>query len=148
WDAVMDINLKTMFFLSQSLGRRAIAAGRPGKIVNIASMLSFQGGIRVASYTASKFAVTGATRTIALEVGQYNIRVNAVHPGNTATPLLKALPAEKFKVYEDMTKSQPIPRLGRPEEIAGAVLFFASDDSSYCTGASLLVDGGKLAGIN
>ena len=143
----MDLNLTSAWIGMRAAIPRMRARGG-GSIVNISSIDGLAGMASLASYSAAKFALTGATRTVALEVGADNIRVNAVHPGNTATPLLRALPPEKFKVYEDMTRSQPIPRLGRPEEIAGAVLFFASDDSSYCTGASLLVDGGKLAGIS
>src|SRR5690606_1260138 len=91
WDAVMDINLKTMFFLSQSLGKKAISAGRGARIVNIASMLSFQGGIRVASYTASKSGVLGITRLLANEWAAKGINVNAIAPGYIETNNTEAL---------------------------------------------------------
>src|SRR6185312_6560454 len=91
WDQVMDINLKTMFFLCQALGKRAIDAGRQGKIVNISSMLSFQGGIRVASYTASKSGVLGITRLLANEWAARGINVNAIAPGYIATRNTAAL---------------------------------------------------------
>jgi 3alpha(or 20beta)-hydroxysteroid dehydrogenase len=122
----------------------AMAAQGGGSIVNISSIDGLAGVAGLSTYVATKHAVTGLTRSLALELGELGIRVNSVHPGVIETPLVKASP-----VQERLRKAiarQPIPRMGRPEEVANAVLFFASDESSYCTGASLVVDGGHLAG--
>jgi 3alpha(or 20beta)-hydroxysteroid dehydrogenase len=121
-----------------------MAAGGGGSVINISSIDGLAGVAGLSTYVATKHAVTGLTRSLALELGGRGIRVNSVHPGIIETPLVKASP-----VQERLRKAiarQPIPRMGRPEEIANAVLFFASDESSYCTGASLVVDGGHLAG--
>lgn len=143
--AVMDLNL-TSAWLGTRAAILAMRARGGGSIVNISSIDGLTGMATLASYSAAKFAVTGLTRTAAIEAGKDNVRVNAVHPGFIATPLLLSAPAERLEEYAQSVAPQPIARLGRPEEIAGAVLFFASDDSTYCTGASLLVDGGRLAG--
>jgi 3alpha(or 20beta)-hydroxysteroid dehydrogenase len=119
-----------------------------GSIVNISSIDGLAGVAHLSTYVATKFAVTGLTRSLALELGDRNIRVNSVHPGITDTPLVRGALARP-EMGDRMRKAierQPIKRIGRPEEVANAVLFFASDESSYCTGAQLLVDGGHLAG--
>jgi 3alpha(or 20beta)-hydroxysteroid dehydrogenase len=143
--AVVALNLDSTW-----LGMRAAIAAMKrrsgGAIVNISSIDGLVGMEALSSYSAAKFGVTGLTRSVALEVGKDNIRVNSVHPGFIATPLLLAAPPERLKEYEQAVAPQPIARLGRPDEIAGAVVFFASDDSSFCTGSSLVVDGGRLAG--
>ena len=144
WDAVMDINLKTMFFLSQSLARRAIAAERPARIVNIASMLSFQGGIRVASYTASKSGVLGITRLLANEWAAKGINVNAVAPGYIETNNTEALrndPDRSASILERI----PAGRWGVPSDIGDAAVFLLAPASNYMHGAVIPVDGGWLA---
>lgn len=143
--AVVDLNL-TSVWLGTHAAVRTMRQRGGGAIVNISSIDGLTGMATLSSYSAAKFAVTGLTRTVALEVGSDNIRVNAVHPGFIATPLLLSAPPERLAEYDAAVAPQPIARLGRPDEIAGAVLFFACDDSSFCTGASLLVDGGRLAG--
>ena len=95
---------------------------------------------------AVKFAVTGITRALALEFGGRGIRVNSVHPGVIGTPLVTGMPAKSMARLDKALARQPIARIGRPDEVGKAALFFASDDSSYCTGSALLVDGGHLAG--
>jgi 3alpha(or 20beta)-hydroxysteroid dehydrogenase len=115
-----------------------------GSIVNISSIDGLAGVSGLSTYVATKHAVTGLTRALALELGGRGIRVNSIHPGITETPLVKASPVQE-RLLKAVAR-QPIARMGRPEEIANAVLFFASDESSYCTGASLAVDGGHLAG--
>ncbi len=143
--AVVDLNLHSTWLGMHS----AIAAMKPrggGAIVNISSIDGLVGMKSLASYSAAKFGVIGLTKSAAIEVGKHNIRVNAVHPGFIATPLMLSAPPERLVEYEAAVLPQPIARLGRPDEIAGAVVYFASDDASYCTGSSLVVDGGRLAG--
>lgn len=123
-----------------------MAAQGSGSIVNISSIDGLVGVSGLATYVATKFAVTGLTRALAMELGGRGIRVNSVHPGIIETPLVKKTPASSMERLKRAVARQPIARMGRPEEIANAVLFFASDESSYCTGASLVVDGGHLAG--
>ncbi len=123
-----------------------MTAQRSGSIVNTSSIDGLVGTAGMASYVSSKYAVTGLTRTVALEAGQRGIRVNAVHPGVIETPMVANAPAGIRARLDRLMARQPIPRAGTPLEIAYAVLFFASDESSYCTGASLVVDGGHIAG--
>jgi 3alpha(or 20beta)-hydroxysteroid dehydrogenase len=140
----VDLNL-TSTWLGSRCAVRAMAQGG-GSIVNISSMDGLAGIAGMASYVSAKFGVTGLTRTLALELGERGIRVNSVHPGFIATPLVEAA---SVAVKERLGKSidqQPIKRYGRPDEVAAAALFLASDEASFCTGASLLVDGGHLAG--
>ena len=144
WDEVMDINLKTMFFLCQSLGKRAIAAGRTGKIVNISSMLSFQGGIRVASYTASKSGVLGITRLLANEWAAQGINVNSVAPGYIETNNTEALRADPDRSASILGRI-PAGRWGVPSDIGDAAVFLLSQASNYMHGAVIPVDGGWLA---
>jgi 2-deoxy-D-gluconate 3-dehydrogenase len=144
WDAVMDINLKTMFFLCQSLGRKALAAGRAGKIVNISSMLSFQGGIRVASYTASKSGVLGITRLLANEWAARGINVNSIAPGYIETNNTEALRADADRSAAILGRI-PAGRWGAPSDIGDAAVFLLSQASNYMHGAIIPVDGGWLA---
>ena len=144
WDSVMDINLKTMFFLSQSLGRKAIEAEREARIVNIASMLSFQGGIRVASYTASKSGVLGITRLLANEWAARGINVNAVAPGYIETNNTEALRNDPDRSAAILVRI-PAGRWGVPSDIGDAAVFLLAPASNYMHGAVIQVDGGWLA---
>ena len=144
WDQVMDINLKTMFFLSQSFGRRTLASGRQGRVVNIASMLSFQGGIRVASYTASKSGVLGITRLLANEWAARGINVNAIAPGYIETNNTAALRADPDRSSAILDRI-PAGRWGVPSDIGAAAVFLLSSASNYMHGAVIPVDGGWLA---
>ncbi|MFW0783172.1 glucose 1-dehydrogenase [Gordonia sp. CPCC 206044] len=117
-----------------------------GSIVNISSIDGLVGVAGMTSYVASKFAVTGLTKTVAFEGGPVGVRVNSVHPGFIETPMmLKATGTVRHRLESAMAR-QPIARFGRPDDVANAVLYFASDESSYCTGTSLVIDGGQLAG--
>lgn len=144
WDEVMDVNLKSLFFLSQAFSRLLIKAGRGGKIINIASMLSFQGGIRVASYTSSKSAVAGLTKLLANEWARHGINVNAIAPGYFATNNTAALQGDEKRNAEIIARI-PAGRWGEPSDLAGAAVFLASPASNYVHGAVLAVDGGWLA---
>jgi 2-deoxy-D-gluconate 3-dehydrogenase len=143
WDAVMNINLKTVFFLCQAAGRHMLEQGR-GKIVNIASMLSFQGGIRVPSYTASKSGVAGITKLLANEWGARGINVNAIAPGYIATDNTAQLRADADRSKSILDRI-PAGRWGEPSDLGGAAVFLASSASDYVNGHVLAVDGGWLA---
>jgi 2-deoxy-D-gluconate 3-dehydrogenase len=144
WDAVMGVNLKTVFFLTQAAGRRMLARGGGGKVINIASLLSFQGGIRVASYTASKSGLAGLTRLLANEWAASGINVNAIAPGYFETDNTEALRADPVRSRQILERI-PAGRWGRPADLAGAAVFLASAASDYVNGAVLPVDGGWLA---
>ncbi len=143
WDAVVDTNLKTLFFLSQAASRPMVAQGS-GKIVNIASLLSFQGGIRVPSYAAAKSGVAGVTKAMANELAPQGVQVNAIAPGYITTNNTAALQADETRNRQILERI-PTGRWGRPEDIAGAALFLASSAADYVTGQVLAVDGGWLA---
>ncbi|WP_129792620.1 2-dehydro-3-deoxy-D-gluconate 5-dehydrogenase KduD [Sphingosinicella sp. CPCC 101087] len=143
WDSVIDTNLKSLFFLCQAAGRQMIAQGQ-GKIINIASMLSFQGGIRVPSYTASKSGVAGLTKLLANEWGARGVNVNAIAPGYIATRNTAALQADEVR-NRQIVERIPAGRWGRPDDLAGAAVFLASAASDYVHGHILAVDGGWLA---
>ena len=144
WDAVMDVNLKAVFLLCQAFTRASIARGAGGRIVNIASLLSFQGGIRVPAYTASKHGVAGLTKIMANEWAPYGINVNAVAPGYIATNNTTALREDATRSAEILGRI-PAGRWGEPADIAGAVTFLCTPAANYVTGAVLNVDGGWLA---
>ncbi|ADQ05626.1 2-deoxy-D-gluconate 3-dehydrogenase [Caldicellulosiruptor owensensis OL] len=144
WDDVIAINLKTVFFFCQAAARQFIKQGTGGKIINIASMLSFQGGIRVPSYTASKSGVAGLTKALANEWAKYNINVNAIAPGYMATNNTQQLREDPVRSAEILSRI-PAGRWGTPEDLQGAVVFLASDASEYVNGCILNVDGGWLA---
>lgn len=144
WDSVMDVNLKSVFFLTQAVARQMLAAGRTGKIINIASMLSFQGGIRVASYTASKSGIAGLTKLLANEWAAKGICVNAIAPGYVATNNTAALRADETRNREILGRI-PAGRWGKPQDLAGAIVFLASAASDYVHGTTIAVDGGWLA---
>lgn len=144
WDEVMNVNLKSLFFLSQAYGKACIEAGRPGRIVNIASLLSFQGGIRVPSYTASKHGVLGLTRLLANEWAAKGVNVNAIAPGYIETNNTEALrndPARSKAILERI----PAGRWGVPDDIGDAAVFLLAPASNYMHGAVIPVDGGWLA---
>jgi 2-deoxy-D-gluconate 3-dehydrogenase len=143
WDAVIDTNLKALFFLCQEAGRHMIGTGA-GKIVNIASMLSFQGGIRVPAYTASKSAVAGLTKALANEWAHLGVNVNAIAPGYIATNNTAALQADEAR-NRQIVERIPAGRWGAPEDIGGAAVFLSSAASDYVHGHILAVDGGWLA---
>ncbi|WP_296721581.1 2-dehydro-3-deoxy-D-gluconate 5-dehydrogenase KduD [Erythrobacter sp.] len=148
WDAVLDTNLKTVFFLCQAVAKHMVGwsnqYGPRGKIINIASMLTFQGGIRVPSYTASKSGIGGLTKLMANEWAEKGINVNAIAPGYIATSNTAAL-------REDATRNRqildriPERRWGLPTDIGGAAVFLASPAADYVQGHILAVDGGWLA---
>jgi 2-dehydro-3-deoxy-D-gluconate 5-dehydrogenase len=144
WDAVMDVNLKNVFFLCQAFARRLVAAGTPGKIINIASLLSFQGGIRIPSYTASKSGLAGLTRLLACEWAARGIKVNAIAPGYLATNNTEALRADEERNAAILARI-PAGHWGKPEEIGGAAVFLASPAADYVHGTVIPVDGGWLA---
>lgn len=144
WDAVMDVNLKSAFFLTQAVARDWIADGKGGKVINIASLLSFQGGIRIPSYTASKSGLAGLTRLLACEWAQHRINVNAIAPGYFVTNNTAALRADCERNAAILARI-PAGHWGRPEDIGGAAVFLASDAAAYVNGVVLPVDGGWLA---
>jgi 2-dehydro-3-deoxy-D-gluconate 5-dehydrogenase len=148
WDAVVDTNLKSVFFLSQAAGRHMIAqheaTGARGKIINIASMLSFQGGIRVPSYTASKSGVAGLTKLLACEWAAKGVNVNAIAPGYIATDNTAALRADETRNRQILERI-PENRWGSPADMGGAAVFLASGAADYIQGHILAVDGGWLA---
>lgn len=144
WDDVMNLNIKAVFFLSQAVAKQFILQGNGGKIINIASMLSFQGGIRVPSYTASKSAVLGVTRLLANEWAQHNINVNAIAPGYMATNNTQQLRDDEARSQEILDRI-PAGRWGAPSDMQGPVVFLASNASDYINGYTIAVDGGWLA---
>jgi 2-deoxy-D-gluconate 3-dehydrogenase len=144
WDDVMNLNIKTLFFLSQAAARQFIKQGTRGKIINIASMLSFQGGIRVPSYTASKSGVMGVTRLMANEWATHKINVNAIAPGWFATNNTAPLRADPVRSKEILGRI-PEGRWGTPDDLKGVAVFLASDASNYVNGYTIAVDGGWLA---
>lgn len=144
WDDVMDVNLKSVFFLSQAAAKQFIAQGQGGKIINIASMLSFQGGIRVPSYTSSKSGVLGLTKIMANEWAKHGINVNAIAPGYMDTNNTESIRADAQRNAEILSRI-PAGRWGQPEDMAGPVVFLASQASNYLQGHTMAVDGGWLA---
>jgi 2-deoxy-D-gluconate 3-dehydrogenase len=143
WDDVINVNQKMVFFLSQAVAKQMIAQGRGGKIINVASMLSFQGGVFVPSYTASKSAVRGLTMLMANELAKHNICVNAIAPGYMATDNTAALRADQ-KRNDTILERIPAGRWGTPDDLMGACVFLASAASDYMNGCTMAVDGGWL----
>ncbi|WP_426256594.1 2-dehydro-3-deoxy-D-gluconate 5-dehydrogenase KduD [Sphingomonas sp. DC2300-3] len=143
WDAVVDTNLKSVFFLCQAAGRHMIAKGG-GRIINIASMLTFQGGIRVPSYTASKSGIGGLTKLLANEWAKHELSVNAIAPGYIATNNTAALQADEARNAAILDRI-PAGRWGDAADLGGAAVFLASDAAAYVQGHILAVDGGWLA---
>lgn len=143
WDDVININLRALFFLSQAAGRVMVEQGG-GKIINVASMLSFQGGIIVPSYTAAKSAVAGVTKALANEWASKNINVNAIAPGYMATDNTAALQADPAR-NKSILERIPAGRWGDPADLRGTVVLLASEAGAYLQGAIIPVDGGWLA---
>jgi 2-deoxy-D-gluconate 3-dehydrogenase len=143
WDDVININLKSLFFLCQAAGRQFLKQKTGGKIINIASLLSFQGGILIPPYTASKSGVRGLTQLLANEWAKYNINVNAIAPGYMATDNTEPLRKDP-KRGPAILERIPAGRWGTPEDLKGVVVFLASDASNYVNGFTLAVDGGWL----
>ena len=144
WDSVMNVNLRTLFFLSQAFARHIVSKKQSGKIINIASMLTFQGGIRVPAYTASKSGVGGLTKALTNEWAKHGINVNAIAPGYFTTNNTAALQADELRNKEILGRI-PAGRWGQPDDMGGAVVFLASAASDYVQGITLPVDGGWLA---
>jgi 2-deoxy-D-gluconate 3-dehydrogenase len=144
WDDVMNVNIKSLFFLSQAVANQFVAQDGGGKIVNIASLLSFQGGILVPSYTASKSGVMGLTRLLACEWAPHRINVNAIAPGYMATRVTRPLREDPVRNRQILERI-PCGRWGAPDDLKGAVVFLASQASNYINGYTLAVDGGWLA---
>lgn len=144
WDDVLNINLRTVFFLSQAVANQFVKQGNGGKIISVASMLSFQGGIRVPSYTASKSGVKGITMLMANEWAKYGINANAIAPGYMATNNTQQLRDDETRAGQILERI-PAGRWGEPSDVAGAAVFLAGDNSNYINGYTIAVDGGWLA---
>lgn len=143
WSTVLEVNLSSVFRLSQAAGRKMIKNGG-GKIVNIASLLSFQGGITVPAYTASKSGVAGLTKAFANEWAKHNINVNAIAPGYMSTKNTSALRTDETRNRQILERI-PAGRWGEAEDLAGAAVFLSSAASDYLQGHILIVDGGWMA---
>ncbi|MBI3884604.1 MAG: 2-dehydro-3-deoxy-D-gluconate 5-dehydrogenase KduD [Opitutae bacterium] len=144
WREVLDVNLTAAFRLSQQFARHLVARQAPGKIIHLASMLSYQGGLRVASYTAAKSGLHGLTKLMANELAAQGINVNAIAPGYMATDNTAALRADAAR-NQAILERIPAGRWGTPDDLAGAVVFLASPASDYMHGFTLAIDGGWLA---
>ena len=144
WDTIIDLNLKSVFFLSQAVGRRMIAAGRPGRVINIASQIGEVGFYKRSVYAASKGGLVHMSKVMALEWALAGIRVNCVGPTFIESPLARRM-FEDPSIAEEVMRRLPIGRLGRPSEVAAAVVYLASDGADLVTGHHLLVDGGWTA---
>jgi 3alpha(or 20beta)-hydroxysteroid dehydrogenase len=142
---VIGVNLHGVYY-GMRAAKRPMAASGGGSIVNISSIDGLTGVLGMTSYAASKHAVTGMTRSAALELGALGIRVNSVHPGYINSPMTQGASPEVQARFDRLMAMQPIPRMGEPEEVASLVLFLASDEASYITGAQVVIDGGHLAG--
>jgi 2-deoxy-D-gluconate 3-dehydrogenase len=145
WDDVINVDLKSVFFLAQAFAKRAVTRGGAAKVINVASILASVGGIRVPSYTASKHGVAGLTKLLANEWAAKGINVNAIAPGYVRTDATQALQDDPAR-SERLLSRIPAGRWGEPEDIGGAAVFLASRASDYCHGTILVVDGGWLAG--
>jgi 2-deoxy-D-gluconate 3-dehydrogenase len=144
WDDVINVNLKSLFFMCQAAARQFIKQGTGGKIINIASLLSFQGGIRVPSYTASKGGVRTLTMLMGNEWAKHNINTNAIAPGYMATDNTEALRADRDRSKAILNRI-PVGRWGNPQDIAGTAVFLASPAADYINGYTIAVDGGWMA---
>ena len=142
---MIDINLHGVY-LGMRAAKAALVATGNGAIVNISSIDGIVGVLGMTSYSASKFAVTGMTRSAAIELGPLGVRVNSIHPGVINSPMVQEAPPETQARLDRLMDMQPIKRMGEPHEIASLALFLASDEASYITGAQFVIDGGHLAG--
>ncbi|MGI6160522.1 MAG: glucose 1-dehydrogenase [Christensenellales bacterium] len=143
WDAVIAVNQTAVFFNSQKAARQFIKQKSTGKIINIASVNAFDGGLKVVAYVAAKSAVRAVTMSMSNEWAQYGINVNAIAPGFVVTQMTGPMRSEEHRVKEMMTRI-PIGRWAEPEDMAGAAVFLASDASNYMSGSTVIVDGGYL----
>lgn len=143
WDKVFNVNLKSMFLLSQAFAKAAIKHKRKGKIIQIASLLGFQGGYRTTGYTASKHGVIGLTKLLANEWGEHGIQVNAIAPGYIITGMTDEF-IKNEEISRNFLKRIPLRRWGTPEDLQGTILFLASGASDYVHGTTVVVDGGYL----
>lgn len=143
WDKLIAVNLRGMFLVAREVSRRMVARGKGGAIVLMSSKNGLAGEVKYAHYNASKGAIVMLMKTMALELGPHNIRVNAMCPGYILTPLAESIDSPEF--IAAYVKNIPLGRVGRPEEIAAAYAFLASEDASFMHGTELLVDGGQLA---
>jgi NAD(P)-dependent dehydrogenase (short-subunit alcohol dehydrogenase family) len=144
FDAIFALNVRAAFFMAQAVARRLVAARRPGSIINISSQMGHVGAVRRAVYCASKHAMEGFTKAMAIELGPHRIRVNTLGPTFIETPLTRPFFAdEAFR--SDVLRKIKLGRLGQVEDLTGAILFLASDASSLMTGTSLVIDGGWTA---
>ena len=142
---MLDVNLNGVFYGMRAVKQAMLDAGG-GSIVNISSIDGIVGVLGMTSYAASKFAVRGMTKSTAIELGPLGIRVNSIHPGVIASPMVEQAPPEVRERLDRLMHMQPIQRMGTPEEVAFLALYLASDESGYCTGAEFVIDGGHLAG--
>ena len=142
---IIDVNLHGVYLGMRAAKAPMLASGN-GAIVNISSIDGIVGVSGMTSYSASKFAVTGMTRSAAIELGPLGIRVNSIHPGVISSPMVKEAPSEVVAKLDRLMDMQPIKRMGEPHEVASLALFLASDEASYITGAQFVIDGGHLAG--
>ena len=142
---IIDVNLNGVY-LGMRAAQAALADSGGGAIVNVSSIDGLVGVLGMTSYSASKFAVTGMTRSAAIELGPLGIRVNSIHPGVIATPMVEEAPPDVRARLDRLMAHQPIPRMGEPDEVATLVAFLASDEASYITGSQIVIDGGHLAG--
>lgn len=147
WDQIIAVNLRGMFSMGQAFARLLVDAGRPGSIVNMASINALGGEEDYAHYNASKGGVLALTRSMAVELGQYGIRVNALCPGYIETPLNRQIASALDGDFAQRYAQERIPlgRIGTPDDVAAAYVFLASDDAAFIHGAALSVDGGQLA---
>lgn len=143
WNAVISVNQTAVFFNAQRAVRQFVRQGTPGKIVNIASVSAYEGGMKIAAYTATKAAVVAITKTMSNEWSRYQVNANAVAPGFIHTDMTEPMRGEKHRVKEVMARV-PLQRWGAPEDIAGAVIFLASDAAAFVNGTTLVVDGGYM----
>ena len=146
WDQVLDVNLKGYFLCSQAVARAMVERGIKGRIISVSSISAEFGGSNQAHYCASKAGINLLVKSMAISLGPYGITCNAVLPGTVETDINREALAEPA-VREYWAKRAPLGRLGQPEDIAGPVLFFATDDAAWCTGALLVVDGGTSVNL-
>jgi 3alpha(or 20beta)-hydroxysteroid dehydrogenase len=142
---IIDVNLNGVY-LGLRTAKSALAATGNASIVNVSSIDGLVGVLGMTSYSASKFAVTGMTRSASIELGPLGIRVNSIHPGVIASPMVREVSGEIQARLDRLMAQQPIARMGEPEEVANLALFLASDEASYITGTQIVIDGGHLAG--